>query len=136
MNKRESYEEHCQHGNAVCGCQISENDNKNQLNEYEIKSKSEVNALERRMNKGEGGFRYGRQSEIVAEEQPGEKQMMQKVKKMQERGMGSERTLCSSFIETKGEEKIDEEHTRKTGRICNNKERVSKRDGFENDIFF
>ena len=52
VNKRESCEEHCQHGNAVCGCQISENDNKNQLNEYEIKSKSEVNALERRMNKG------------------------------------------------------------------------------------
>ena len=123
MNKRESCEEHCQHGNAVSGCQISENDNKNQLNEYEIKSKSEVNALEQRMNKGEGG-----ESETVAAEQPGEKQMMQKVKKMQERGMGSERTLCSSFIETKGEEKkeIDEEHTRRTGRICNNKERVKK----------
>ena len=129
MNKRESCEEHCQHGNAVCGCQISENDNKNQLNEYEIKSKSEVNALERRMNKGEGGFRYGRESETVAAEQPGEKQMMQKVKKMQERGMGSERTLCSSFIETKGEEKkeIDEEQIRRTGRICNNKERARKR---------
>ena len=141
MNKRESCEEHCQHGNAVCGCrqnQICENDNKNQLSVNEIKSKSEVNALERRMNKGEGGFRYGRESETVAAEQPGEKQMMQKVKKMQERGMGSERTLCSSFIETKGEEKkeIDEEQTRRTGRICNNKERVSKRDGFENDIFF
>ena len=141
MNKRESCEEHCQHGNAVCGCrqnQICENDNKNQLSVNEIKSKSEVNALERRMNKGEGGFRYGRESETVAAEQPGEKQMMQKEKKMQERGMGSKRTLCSSFIETKGEEKkeIDEEQTRRTGRICNNKERVSKRDGFENDIFF
>ena len=58
-----------------------------------------------------------------------EKQMMQKEKKMQERGMGSKRILCSSFIETKGEEKkeIDEEHTRRTGRICNNKERARKR---------
>ena len=129
MNKKESCEEHCQRGNAVCGCQLSENDNKNQLNENEIKSKCEVNALERRMNKGEGGFSSGRECETVAAEQPGEKQMMQKVKKMQERGTGSKRTLCSSFIETKGEEKkeIDEEQTRRTGRICNNKERARKR---------
>ena len=129
MNKNESCEEHCQHGNAVCGCQLSENDNKNQLNENEIKSKSEVNALERRMNKGEGGFSSGRECETVAAEQPGEKQMMQKVKKMQERGTGSKRTLCSSFIETKGEEKkeFDEEQTRRTARICNNKERARKR---------
>ena len=130
MNKKESCEEHCQHGNAVCGCrqnQICENDNKNKLSVNEIKS--EVNALERRMNKGEGGFRYGRESEILAAEQPGEKQMMQKVKKMQERGTGSKRTLCSSFIETKGEEKkeFDEEQTRRTARICNNKERARKR---------
>ena len=93
MNKKESCEEHCQHGNAVSGCrqnQICENDNKNKLSVNEIKS--EVNALERRMNKGEGGFRYGRESETVAAEQPGKKKMMQKVKKMQERGMGSERT--------------------------------------------
>ena len=79
MNKREPCEEHCQHANAVCGCQLSENDNKNQLNENEIKSKCEVNALERRMNKGEGGFSSGRECETVAAEQPGEKKMMQNI---------------------------------------------------------
>ena len=81
------------------------------------------------MNKGEGGFSSGRECETVAAEQPEENQMMQKVKKMQERGTGSKRTLCSSFIETKGEEKKEnyEEQTRRTGRICNNKERAKKR---------